>query len=84
MLTRSADLRRAVNTECINVIAAKPRKTRQNIATHMNVSPSYVPATFCKRMIAAISSGRFTTTDLETMRKTKKPTPNLIRILKGQ
>lgn len=84
MLNRSADLRRAVNTECIEMVAAQPRKTRENGATYMNVSLGQMPSTFCKRMLGAMATGRFTVVDLETIRKTKKPTANLVKILKGQ
>lgn len=83
MLKSDADLRRDVNTVCIEEDGARPRSQREIGAKYMNVNLGYAPATFCKRVLAAITSGRLTYRDLEVVRDTKKPSPNLVRILKG-
>lgn len=74
-----ADLRK----RCVTNISRQPRQKTEVVAEMVDLKVSTFPQTFCQRMESAYLSGRLTYADYRDMMR-KKPTPRLLRILRGK
>jgi hypothetical protein len=76
-------LRAKFQANCVKEMRKESKAEIEVVAEVVDLKAATFPQTFCKRMIHAYLSGRLTYADYRDMTR-KKPTPRLIRILRGK
>lgn len=77
------ELRAKYHAICVKEIRRSPRAKIELAAEVVDLKVSTFPQVFCKRILSAYLSGRLTYADYKDMSR-NKPTPRLVRILRGK
>jgi len=83
VFNKHPELRARYHVICVKEIKRSPRAKIELAAEVVDLKVSTFPQAFCKRMLSAYLSGRLTYADYKDLSRSK-PTPRLIRILRGK